>query len=84
MGVKVTKPVVIFGDNRSAILSSTNPGTPLKKKTKALSHHFCCEHYSGRVVDIQWIESKENYADPFTKAVTSTEHHNSFGEIMTN
>ena len=84
MGVKVTKPVTVFGDNRSVILSATNPGSPLKKKTEALSYHFCREHYSGRVIDVQWIESEENYANPFTKAVTSGEHHNTFGEVMTN
>ena len=58
MGVKVSKPTVIYGDNLSAIINSTKPGIPLKKKYLALSYHFCREHCSAGVVDIQKIDTK--------------------------
>lgn len=32
MGVTVTKPTVIYGDNLSAITNTVNPGSALKKK----------------------------------------------------
>ena len=84
MGVKVSKPTVIYGDNMSTIINSTKPGSPLKKKYLALSYHFCREHFSAGVVDIRKIDTKENYADPFTKALVSYEFHGHMNEILEN
>ena len=83
MGVKVTKPSIIYGDNMSAIKNTIEPGSPLKKKYLALSYHFCREHYSAGVVNIRKINTKENRADPFTKALASGEFHAHFNKIMT-
>ena len=44
MGVKVTKPSIIYGDNMSSIKNTIEPGSPLKKKYLALSYYFCREH----------------------------------------
>jgi len=84
MGVKVSKPTVIYGDNMSVLINSTKAGSPLKKKYLALSYHFCREHFSAGVVDIRKIDSKENYADPFTKALASYEFHGHMNEILEN
>lgn len=84
MGVAVTKPVIIYGDNLSAITNTITPGSALSKKYLALSYHFCREYYSANVVDIRKIDTKENYADPFTKALVSNEFHGFMGEIMEN
>ena len=46
MGVSVTKPTVIYGDNLSTITNAKIPGSALKKKYLALSYHFCREHFS--------------------------------------
>ena len=71
----MSKPTVIYGDNMSVLINFTKAGSPLKKKYLALSYHFCREHFSAGVVDIQKIDSKEKYADPFTKALASYEFH---------
>ena len=84
MGIKVSKPTVIYGDNMSVLINSTKAGSPLKKKYLALSYHFCREHFSAGVVDIRKIDSKENYADPFTKALASYEFHGHIYEILEN
>ena len=84
MGVKVEQPSLILGDNHSVIISSTNPGTTLKKKNEALAYHYVREQYAGRVVDVEWTGSEQNYADPFTKAMQSGEHNGFFCEIMVN
>ena len=84
MGVTVTKPIIIYGDNLSAITNTINPGSALSKKYLALSYHFCCEYYSANIVDIRKIDTKENYADPFTKALVSGEFHGFMREIMEN
>ena len=84
MGVEITKPTVIYGDNLSAITNATMPGSALKKKYLALSYHFCREHFSAGIVDIRKIDGKDNYADAMTKALASPEFHGFMNEIMEN
>ena len=84
MGVAVTQPTVIYGDNLSAITNATLPGSALKKKYLALSYHFCREHFSAGIVDIRKIGGKDNYADAMTKALVSSEFHGFMNEIMEN
>ena len=84
MGVAVTKPTVIYGDNLSAITNSTNPGSALKKKYLALAYHFCREYFSAGIVDIRKINGKDNYSDAMTKALVSSEFHGLMNEIMEN
>lgn len=84
MGVLVSKPTVIYGDNLSAIKNTINPGSQLKKKYLALAYHFCREHYSTGVVAIRKIDTKDNFADPFTKGLASTEFHGHFNSMMSN
>ena len=84
MGVVVTKPTVIYGDNLSAITNSTNPGSALKKKYLALAYHFCREYFSAGIVDIRKIDGKDNYSDALTKALVSSEFHGLMNEIMEN
>jgi len=84
MGVYVTKPTVIYGDNLSSIKNTIEPGSALKKKYLALSYHFCREHFSAGIVNIRKIDTKFNYADPFTKALVSPEHHTHFNAMMSN
>ena len=84
MGVEVTKPTVIYGDNLSAITNATMPGSALKKKYLALSYHFCREHFSAGIVDIRKIDGKDNYADAMTKALASPEFHGFMNDIMEN
>lgn len=82
MGVNVTKPTIIYGDNLSAIKNATNPGSQLQKKYLALAYHFCREHFSAGIVSIRKIPTKDNYADAFTKSLSSGEFHGLFNEIM--
>ena len=84
MGVKVTKPTVIYGDNLSAIKNTVEPGSPLKKKYLALAYHFCREHFSAGVVAIRKIDTKDNVSDPFTKGIVSNEFHGYFNSYMSN
>ena len=84
MGVAVTKPTVIYGDNLSSITNATMPGSALKKKYLALSYHFCREHFSAGIVDIRKINEKDNYADAMTKALVSYEFHGFMNKIMEN
>ena len=82
--IQISKPAVIYGDNLSDITNTIEPGSALKKKHIVLAYHFCREHYSGNVVDIRNINAKDNYSDPFTKALVSTEFHGHINEMMEN
>ena len=84
MGVHVSKPAVIYADNMSSIINATEPGSQLKKKYLALSYHFCREHFSASIVNIRKIDGKHNYADPFTKSLSSPEFHEHFNQITEN
>ena len=84
MGIKVEDPTPIYVDNMSVVMNSTNPGSTLNKKNVALAYHFVREHVANNVVQIRKIDSGDNFADPFTKALTSTEFHGFFHECMVN
>ena len=84
MGIKVTRPTIIYGDNLSAITNATIPGSALKKKYLALSYHFCREYYSANIVDIRKITYKDKHADANTKALASGEFHGFIDELMEN
>ena len=84
MGVKVSKPTPIYVDNMGVVLNSTEPGSPLNKKSVALSYHFVREHHANNVVQIRKIHTSDNYADPFTKALTNDEFHGFFRNVLCN
>ena len=50
LGVKVTKPTNILGDNRSVILNSTVPSSLLKKKHIAIVYHKIREATAAGIV----------------------------------
>jgi len=84
MGILVTKPTPVYVDNMSVVLNASNPGSSLNKKSVALSYHFVREHVANNVIEIRKIDSVDNYADPFTKALASTGHCDFFHEVMCN
>jgi hypothetical protein len=84
MGVKVTKPTLIWVDNLGVVLNASNPGSTLNKKNIALAYHFVREHQAGNVISIRKIDTKDNYSDPMTKALNSTHHHDFFYELQKN
>eukprot|EP00980_Cylindrotheca_fusiformis_P019582 scaffold6789_cov81-Cylindrotheca_fusiformis.AAC.1 len=69
----------------SVILNATNPGSALNKKTRiALSYHFVREHQAQKVISVRKVDTKDNYDDPFTKALSSVEFHGFFQNLLTN
>ena len=84
MGIKVEKPTPIYVDNMSVVLNASNPGSTLNKKAIALAYHYVREHQANSVIEIRKIPSDQNYGDPFTKALNSTEHGGYFYELQSN
>ena len=84
MGITVNEPSCVYVDNRATTLNTNDPGSTLNKKYIALAYHFVREHVSGKVVKVHKIKTEDSYADPFTKALTSTAHSIFFYQIQRN
>ena len=75
-GMRVTKPTIIYEDNISVVLSSSNPDSTLQHKSMALSYYFAREHVSGEVAEIQKVHVSQNIADALTKGLDSSGFRN--------
>lgn len=84
MGIMVSRPTPIWVDNMGVVMNATNPGSPLNKKHIALSYHFVREHQANKVISIRKIDTSDNYADPFTKALTNDAFHSFFRNLLVN
>ena len=72
LGIPVSKPTDLFGDNFGVIQSAKIPKGELKKKHIAISYHYVREAIAAnKIVNAIWIRSAENFADLCTKALGS-------------
>ena len=62
LGVPITKPTNLFGDNFGVIQSAEIPDGELKKKHIAISYHYVREAIAARIVNAHWCRSHENFA----------------------
>ena len=72
LGIPVTKPTDLFGDNFGVIQSAEIPEGELKKKHIAISYHYVREAIAAKIVNAHWCRSAENFADVCTKALGTT------------
>ena len=68
-GIKeeITKPVILYCDNKSAINISKNPVMHAKTKHIAIKYHYVRELVEDKQVKMEYINSKEQIVDIFTK-----------------
>jgi len=59
----------IWSDNDGVLLSSTNVGSLLKKRSTVLSFHLTQEVIAAEAIELSYIHSKFNYTDLLTKAL---------------
>jgi len=69
LGVKVSHPSLILGDNRSVIINATVHSSLLKKKHVAIAYHLTREATAARTVHPLKTKSEWNFADVLTKAL---------------
>ena len=74
LGVKVTKPTHILGDNRSVILNSTISSSLLKKKHATISYHLTREATAAKICHPIKTRGEWNFADVCTKAQVRKTH----------
>ena len=73
MGIPVTQPVRILGDNQGVLESTAKYQASLKKKHVGVAYSRCREAMAWRVCDYRKIHTKSNLADMFTKALGGME-----------
>ena len=67
MKMEIKEPVVMFCDNTSAINISKNPVMHSKTKHIAIKYHFVRELVQDKEIRLEYVHSKEQIADIFTK-----------------
>eukprot|EP00957_Ditylum_brightwellii_P131601 10036202-Ditylum_brightwellii.AAC.1 len=78
LGVKVSKPTQILGDNRSDIVNFAVPSSLLKKKHVAISYHMTCESTVAMIVHPLKTKGDWNFADVLNKPLM----HNAFAFLV--
>ena len=72
MGIPVEGPAFVYGDNQSVLVTTTKPGLMLKKKSITIAHRFIRERCSRVEWITTYVNTHENVADLFTKALACT------------
>jgi hypothetical protein len=67
LGVPVTAPTYMFGDNQSVVKNGTLPHSTLNKRHNILSYHRVRESIAAKIVNFHWLDGKLNYADILSK-----------------
>ena len=67
MKMEIKEPVVMFCDNTSAINICKNPVMHSKTKHIAIKYHFVRELVQVKEVRLEYVHTKEQIADIFTK-----------------
>ena len=82
LGMNVTKPTRLFGDNLGVIQNASIPGSQLKKKWTAISYHKVRECVAAGIIEPYHISGENNPADVLTKSLGSTEFNRHVGSIF--
>ena len=67
LGVPLSGPAVMYGDNESVIKSTTIPHSTLSKRHNALAYHRVREAVASGVLNFLHIPGMQNPADVLTK-----------------
>ena len=62
--------IPIFCDNTAAICLSKNPILHSRAKYIEIKHHFIRDYVQKGILDIQFIDTKHQWVDIFTKSLT--------------
>ena len=69
MGVEISGPTYIYGDNMSVIHNTSKPEQVLKKKSISICYHFVREAVAMRECITSHIPTGKNVADLLTKVL---------------
>ena len=69
MGISVSMPTYIFGDNQSVLANTTKPHSVLKKKSSSIAYHFVREGTAKDEWHITYLNTDYNPSDMLTKSL---------------
>ena len=70
MGVPVSGPTYIYGDNMSVINNTSKPESVLKKKSNSICYHFVREAVAMKECLTTHVPTLQNFADLLTKCLS--------------
>jgi hypothetical protein len=82
MGIPLTGPSYIYGDNKSQVTNSTRPESTLKKKCNSICYHAVRESVAMEESLITHIHSENNHADLMTKVTSGCKRRRLVGNIL--
>ncbi len=82
MGVPLTGPSYIYGDNKSQVTNSSRPELTLQKKCNSICYHAIRESVAMGESLITHIGTHDNMSDPLTKSTAGIKRHRLFGSIL--
>ena len=83
MGIPVSNPVFIYGDNQSVLWNTTLPDSTLKKNSNSIAYHFFREVVAQDEWRTVYINTGANLSNIMTKALPGGINRNrKFREIM--
>ena len=83
LGVPVSQPTNLFGDNYGVIQSASIPDSELKKRHIAISYHFVREAIAAHVINAIWVPTDQNFSDICTKALGPVIFNSLVSDVMT-
>ena len=69
IGEKLRLPVIVHDDNQAAINIAQGEANNAKVKLIEINFHFIMESMQGGTVKLNYIQTKDQLADGFTKAL---------------
>ena len=69
MGILISGPSYIYGDNMSVVHNTSRPESVLRRKSNAVCYHACHESVALGESLVEHMPSKENVLDLMTKVL---------------
>jgi hypothetical protein len=82
MGIPLTGPSYIYGDNKLQATNSTRPESPLKKKCNSICYHAVRESVAMGESLITHIGTEHNHSDLMTKVTSGAKRRRLVGGIL--
>jgi hypothetical protein len=74
MGIPLSGPTYVYGDNRSQVTNSSRSESTLKKKCNSICYHAICESVAMGETLLLHIRPGENLADFLTKTTSGAKY----------
>ena len=82
LGVPLTGPSFMFGDNQSVVANTTLPSSSLKKKHNAIAYHKVRESIAAKLFHFVHVAGQANVADILTKPLGPKIHQRHVGPLL--